>query len=826
MLYSKQLLSSRTHTPSDYQIIKEQLIAKVFEIEHGEIQRDLPELLVVGKVTHVIKHPNADTLFVCQVNCWDHGMFQICTWWENVADGQYVPVALPWCTLPSIGLTIGRRSMRWEESNGMICSKGELGIKEDEDKHWIWDMTNDCTCDESMIGKAMKEVFPWMENTVFEVESVAITNRPDLWWHIGVAAEYQTACRSENNSWVSKIQECINNNHLFSQESIKQLPVFNTQSPWCSIQTNKCVYYSLTSLNKVSCEPSVFPWRVTLLDLGHIPKLNWIDYSNYFMSLTWQPIHCFDQSLIRWPISVQEAAWWELFVDLFGKEYTLAQGDIIICDQEGILALAGIIGWTRAEVSSSTQSILIEIAHFDPLQIRKTATRLGIKTEAAIRYEKWINPLWTAYCTTLWYELLTENNHTHHTWAVDSINIVINDPSLFEQPTLLLDLQKASEYIRWAYTPSLHQEFLTIMEKLGYQIQESNGNICKVLPPLRRSDITMVEDIYEDLARHSWLEHIPEIPAPVYPSMQKIHPTEINHTLCKAIIERLWFTQIETYPWYSKTWVDLLSWIQTDHQELLNPTDTTTPFMRQSIIPGLLQIAQKNHRITLPLKIIEVGKVYLSDNSWSIQQPSTITWLIITKKSDDRKQDVYLGIKEVVECITDIAHLPWYQLDPTNHSFFHPTKQASISINNQVVWLIWQVHPSVLDIIWIQDECVVGVVEINTHLLFQQISQHSSAHTPWSYLSNQDQLITRDLSFEIGADQSFDQIITYFSHNTRIHSYEVVDLYQAPWSDKKSIAIRFTIHWDGALTLEWINAIMDTLIDEVKHTGATLKGGR
>ena len=169
MLFSTNLLKQWIELPSDYSLLNKELIAKLFEIEHGETNRTYPDLLVLGKVTEVHKHPNADTLFVCQVHCGAHGNFQICTGWENIAAWQYVPTALPWCYLPAIDLTIGERKMRWEDSNGMICSKWELGILEDEDKHRIRDMTNDIRCYDSMIGKSISELFPWMENIIFEV---------------------------------------------------------------------------------------------------------------------------------------------------------------------------------------------------------------------------------------------------------------------------------------------------------------------------------------------------------------------------------------------------------------------------------------------------------------------------------------------------------------------------------------------------------------------------------------------------------------------------------------------------------------------------------
>lgn len=183
--------------------------------------------------------------------------------------------------------------MRGQASNGMICSKGEMGINEDEDKHWIWNMAEDLKCEESMIGKSFAECFPRLQNTIFEVESVAITNRPDLWGHFGLACE----CRSifsESVQTSDAINATINNASNFSLASLTD----TSTSHSATVQTEKCSFYSLTSLPTILNEVSVFPGRVSLLDLGFTPKLNRIDYSNYFMTNYAQPIHIFDEKKI------------------------------------------------------------------------------------------------------------------------------------------------------------------------------------------------------------------------------------------------------------------------------------------------------------------------------------------------------------------------------------------------------------------------------------------------------------------------------------------------------------------------------------------------
>lgn len=206
MYFHRNLLTKHTDTQTDVHRIADQLTHHTCEVEHIRI-RQIPDLVVIGYVRECSKHPNADTLSVCQVDCWSHGVFQILTGGENISSHMYVPVALPGCHLPVIDLTIISRKMRGMESNGMICSKGELGINEDEDEHririlqrdqtdhidptvlqstWLGDMI-DLTMQD--LGVWLGSKYPYLNNWIIEVDNKTLTHRPDLTWHRGLAQE-------------------------------------------------------------------------------------------------------------------------------------------------------------------------------------------------------------------------------------------------------------------------------------------------------------------------------------------------------------------------------------------------------------------------------------------------------------------------------------------------------------------------------------------------------------------------------------------------------------------------------------------------------------
>ena len=209
MYFHYNLLSRHLTINIPVQDVANALIHKTCEVEHIKI-RQIPDRVVIGYVEEINSHPNADALTVCQIDCGFHGIFQILTGWKNINTGMYVAVALPDCYLPEIDLHIVPRKMRWLESNGMICSKEELGIYEDEDKHWIWilkrivshhidpqilsqewswDMLDLTSKD---IGMWLVQKYPRLNNRILEVDNKTLTHRPDLTWHSGLAQEIAT----------------------------------------------------------------------------------------------------------------------------------------------------------------------------------------------------------------------------------------------------------------------------------------------------------------------------------------------------------------------------------------------------------------------------------------------------------------------------------------------------------------------------------------------------------------------------------------------------------------------------------------------------------
>lgn len=412
MLFSTNLLKRYISLDVAPEHLMSTMTLHACEVEHVE-QRVLPELLVIGYVEAVHKHPNADSLTICQLDCGSHGHYQICTAADNIAANMFVPVALPGCYLPAIDLTIAERTMRGEVSNGMICAKVELGIDEDAHEHGIWILDEDfADLTRTDCGKSLAMQWERLNNTILDVDNKTINNRPDLTGMLGMAIEMkaifsQLAKRGEGNYIRQQ-----NITHELTQHSparvMELLAHANTPTQQFQVQTDNCRVYSLIELDAIQVRRSPFFDRLALIDSGLTPKNNWVDFSNLFMTMVGQPIHMFDASKIVGTIVVRQAHNGESFVDLNGTAHELQAQDIVIADDEGVLALAGVIGGLRSAVTDETKRIVVEIAHFDPVATRRTSMRVGVRSDAVMRFEKTISPLLSFTAVSVFLDMLTQ----------------------------------------------------------------------------------------------------------------------------------------------------------------------------------------------------------------------------------------------------------------------------------------------------------------------------------------------------------------------------------------------------------------------------------
>lgn len=774
---------------------------KIFEVEDEIVTNTLHELLVIGYVDEVKQHPNADKLKVCQINCGHHGHFQICTGGENIAEGHYVPVTLPGCYLPAIDLKIEPRPMRGEESNGMICSKWELGINEDEDQHWIWLLDDDLDdLTDADIGLAMGDKYPWMENTMFEVKNIAITTRPDLTGYWGVACELNAVYANSGLIGLNNVPVILD--EMRNTNVAQALQSAPNATRWVQINTDLCACYSLVEFDGVTVKPSDLYHRMMVYGTGATPKNNWVDWSNNYMNRTGQPVHCFDSSKLVGDISVRVANDGEQFVDLLWAEHTLQAWDIVICDSEKIVALAGIIGWINSCINEWTSKISVEVAQFDPTQVRKTATRLWLRTDAAVRYEKYINPLWSQYCAMMVPEQVIKQSKS--LGAANYVGISHTTHNMSARVPVVVSVAKAQQFIWGNGQAHSGEQMKKLLENLGFVVSlDVDTMVC--MSPIWRSpvDITHVQDIYEEIARIVGYENLwtQTMKTSATPQLNPI--PGIVRRLEDVMVMKYGYDQVETYLWTEQKYLELLGQYDPNSYTLLNPLSPEQTIIRPALYPWLIKTVVQNHRIQNEVRIFETAHVV--DSEW--HETHHLCIVSYTAKAKNILRDAIISHKDIV---SDIV---WnYSLSSTDKAYLHPTKQGEVKVGDQVVGLLWQVHPLVCDELWLNIDYQLVVTEVNLSALIAQGWTWAKSVT--SYLTNQHHIITRDVSFGLTGVARYEQVLSIAQAAKWISNVEVFDMYQ-PSEDLKTIGVRFTMVYDEAPSTESVNKKVEYVTQQI-----------
>ncbi len=831
MKYSSSLVQKFITINDTPENIAQHLILKTAEIEHID-KRIIPETVVIGKVTNCEKHPDADKLSVCQIDCGKKGKYQILCGGVNVATGLLVPVALPWTHLEKIGITIEPRKMRWLDSNGMICSKEELGINEDIDTHEIRDLHKDFDdISDKDIGMPLKEKYARLEGRVMDVDSKNLTNRPDLTGHFGIATELHAIYDAKQTSFTSikKWNDQFQTTHILdvlANSTKAKRKVFG--------ETKALNTYILLEMNDVEIKASSLFTRLQMLDMWSQPRNNRVDFSNLFMLIAGQPVHFFDADKVSWNIFIRNAEKQEKFVDLFGAEHTLIETDMVIADEKKVLALAGIVGGMESGVTDSTKNILVEIANFDPIVVRKTWTRLWLRTDAELRYEKNINPLRSLYCLLLFLDEVKYYAKDLWAYTLWGLSYFVNWTLKIENWKMVdIDFKKMEQFIFWQEQKWFEKTAKDILEKLGF-VSGTKGTSFTV--PLRRSpdDINIAEDMYEEVARIYGYDDIPTLPftAEIQPVLYT-PLVDLTRKLEDILVRSLHANQTETYP---RIWDKTVSLFGLDMKKLYwlqNPINPETPYLRDEMTYGLLNHVVKNHKFFDEFTLFDIGKVWKKNGKaakWKfanefVDEQYHIGIMLYQKDMSKREKDPILRGKNMVKVMLKDLWLLWkLSFEVRKNATYHPKKQAEIFYNAQPIGFIWSIHPLVLKAVKLPE--TAGIV--NLYLSLDQLAEalKNEKEQMAQYETLQDQIIRRDLCFVVDTWSDFGPLLEAVKSLSEVSDLEVFDVYQ--WTNlpegKKSVAFRIKLLWDWTMTTEQINDIMNKAIKAGEKAGGKLRG--
>lgn len=552
------------------------------EVEEIEEYGSMLDGVIVGEVLETKAHPNADRLKVCLVDLGEEQVQIVCGA-KNVAAGQKVPVATVGSTLPiklddGSFLTLKKAKLRGEASHGMICAEDELGLGTDHDGIMVLDNALE-------VGTPISEIFDLYQDTIIEI---AITpNRPDATCHLGVARDVAAALDLELIKPATKLTDAPQS----SDYSI-------------SVESDKCHRYVGKLVKNVKIEDSPQWLQNKLQAIGLRPVNNVVDITNYVMYELGQPLHAFDfDNINEKKITVKEFDKEIEFETLDHIKRKCAPGTLFICDGNGPVAIAGVMGGLHSEVSDTTTNILIESAYFDPGSIRKTSKQQTLQTDASYRFERGIDPNLQAIAAQRCADLILEV-------CGGDAEAGLTDIHPIKTETHELTLRKS--YVnRLLGTKLSISEIIQIVDGLELSVVSKNDDTVTFEIPTFRPDLEREVDLIEEVGRLFDYNKIESKNQGIFVSTEPLTDWELLVSKTKDVAVQLGFKEIYTNSLISKK--EALNFITEEEViETLNPLNKDMSTMRPSLTHGFLKSASYNfNRKAKTIRFFEVGNVFV-----------------------------------------------------------------------------------------------------------------------------------------------------------------------------------------------------------------------
>ncbi|EZX83856.1 phenylalanyl-tRNA synthetase beta chain [Staphylococcus aureus DICM09/00997-9HST2] len=756
--------------------------------------------LVVGFVKSKEKHPDADKLNVCQVDIGEDEPVQIVCGAPNVDAGQYVIVAKVGGRLPG-GIKIKRAKLRGERSEGMICSLQEIGIssnyipKSFESGIYVFS--------ESQVPGTDASQALYLDDQVMEFDLTP--NRADALSMIGTA--YEVAALY--NTKMTKPETTSNELELSANDELT-VTIENE---------DKAPYYSARVVHDVTIEPSPIWMQARLIKAGIRPINNVVDISNYVLLEYGQPLHMFDQDAIgSQQIVVRQANEGEKMTTLDDTERELLTSDIVITNGQTPIALAGVMGGDFSEVKEHTSNIVIEGAIFDPVSIRHTSRRLNLRSESSSRFEKGI-------ATEFVDEAVDRACYLLQTYA--NGKVLKDRVSSGELSAFITPIDITADKINRTIGFDLSQnDIVTIFNQLGFDT-EINDDVITVQVPSRRKDITIKEDLIEEVARIYGYDDIPST-LPVFEKVTSGQLTDRQYKtrMVKEVLEGAGLDQAITYSLVSKEDATAFAMQQRQTIDLLMPMSEAHASLRQSLLPHLIEAASYNvARKNKDVKLFEIGNVFFANGEGEL--PDQVEYLsgiltgdYVVNQWQGKKEtvDFYLA-KGVVDRVSEKLNLE-FSYRRADIDGLHPGRTAEILLENKVVGFIGELHPTLAAD---NDLKRTYVFELNFDALMA-VSVGYINYQPIPRFPG----MSRDIALEVNQNiPAADLLSTIHAHGGNILKDTLVfDVYQGEHLEKgkKSIAIRLNyLDTEETLTDERVSKVQAEIEAALIEQGAVIR---
>ena len=781
--------------------------------------------IVIGKVLTCEEHPNSDHLHITTVDLGDGNIQQIVCGAPNVAAGQTVVVATVGCTLydGDKEFQIKKSKIRGVESNGMICAEDEIGIGESHDGIMVLP-------DTVAPGTPAAQYFNVESDYCLEVELTP--NRVDAASHYGVARDMKALFTREN---FEKGENKDIELHLPSVAAFKSDKSEGAVSITVE-DTQGAPRYSGITIRGVEVKESPEWLRNLLITIGQRPINNIVDITNFILNGIGQPLHCFDLAKVKGDkVVVRTCAEGTKFVTLDGVERTLNEADLMICNAEEPMCIAGVFGGLESGVTTDTKDVFIESAYFNPTRVRRTARRHGLNTDASFRYERGADPNITVYAAQLAACLIKELAGGEICGDIIDINTTPVDDAVIE-----LSLDYCASLIGKRLPEELIIDILRALE-IKVEKDAENPDLLHLRVPPYRVDVTRPCDVVEEILRVYGYNNV-EFGTEMHANLSPKGDTDLSYELQQRVSDRLTgegFMEILNNSLSSVSYYEKSELMPLDHcVRLMNPLSSDLGVMRQTLLfGGLESIAHNINRKAENLRFYEFGNVYSRNPEKEITAEKPLApfsehmelalWLtgdyILPSWNRKAVEASVFDLKGIVQNIFKILGLADGALVYTQDTDeFFAARLNMATRQGKRIGELGILRHELLKRFGIERDVVYASLDWNA--IFKLVAGHKVTYAPLP----KTQPVRRDLALLIDKDVTFASIVETVRKADRklLKEVSLFDVYEGKNlpAGKKSYGIAITLQDDEkTLNDHQIDSVMQKVIKALEHNGAQLR---
>ncbi len=774
------------------------------EVEDVLTVNEFLENIVVAEILSFERHPEADKLNLVTFKISESDIRKVVCGAANVKVGLKVPFAPLGTKLPN-GLLLEAKKIRGVLSEGMLCSEEELGLKDSSEG--ILELPTD-----TPVGLSMLKYLSRTKDIILDVDNKSLTHRPDLWGHYGMAREFSAMFNEElknpfNQEWENKLMKLLN------QQASPIIPRFEGESAGIS-------YMGLSVDGiKVTESPDWLKNRLIACGLRSINSI--VDISNYVMLELGLPLHIFDRKkisgsevIIRLNGSESE------FTTLDEMKRSLIPSDTIIADINGPLVLAGIMGGLSSGVSEHTENIFIEVANWKAAMVRRTSTRLGLRTDSSQRYEKTLDSQLSLRTMLRTLDLILKLNPNAK--VVGKIEYAGVDLKEFKPLQIKSSLSKINTVLGTTLT---FDKVTKILTDLDFKVTGDQTNMLVSVPSYRSTkDIEVEADLIEEVGRIIGYDNITSVsPLDGIKPVKLSEVQKVQRKIRDFLVYQSRSFEIMTYPLIGDALLKKVAWINQNPLRLFNALSVDHDTMRTSLIPSLLSVTELNTKHFDRARFFELGRVYNADPK-SFSKESLQVGIVFF----DRDQSPFVELENTMINLLNSLSLSFDFVDtnpkfpnthlPTEWLGVHPFEQTNIRVMGKLHGSILSIHPLILSKLKIKGHVSMAIFDLSLFenyspkdkIKYKPLSKFPTSSFDWT-VKVPSQVKVAD-ALNAAKKVKLKELI----------SLEILDIY--PSNDENHLTLRATFSDETAtLSSEFLKGAESALIDATSKAGFNLK---